>query len=465
MVCSGCIVAMVLEAPKVGASARRKIDALVERLDRIQQPAPETAAEPLEAFRSGYQELSPGDRPALFVAILDRLEVSRDEIGPTLKQLERADPNDAAGWSRAVTDLRRRVESPRLRAFRKFVNLSGGIKFLLGLRADVLDALHKDLDVQPLEDDLAHLFHSWFQQGFLFLEEISRDSPYRQIQFLQEHDMVHPMASLEEMGDRLGADRRCFALYHRVMPEEPIVFIEAALTRGMARSIHEVIEPGRVAGARSQRPDTAIFYSINNTQDGLAGLGLGRVLIFMVVEAIKGDQPAIKTFATLSPIPGFFPRYLKPLLEGRDEAFGLKRRDLSSYFGEEARKELIEHCGVVGAGAPVEDELAAAMLTALQKPAWVDDPVLVKRLRRPLRELAHFYLAREKPKRGRSANPVANFHLSNGASPAAKNVNFAGNRSERGLQDSCGLMVNYVYSRTWLDQIGRLARSLRPWGG
>ena len=458
---------MPREAPKVGGAARRRIDALVERLDRIQQRKSDAAQEQLEAFRGGYQELSPEHRPALFVALLDRLEVSRDEIDSTLKQLERADHDDAASWSRAVTDLRRRIESPRLRAFRKFVNLSGGIKFLLGLRADVLAALHDDLDVHPLEDDLAHLFHSWFQQGFLFLEEISRDSPYRQIQFLQEHDMVHPMASLEEMGDRLGADRRCFALHHRVMPEEPIVFIEAALTRGMARSIDELIEPERAAGARGRRPDTAIFYSINNTQDGLAGLGLGRVLIFMVVEAIKGDQPAIKTFATLSPIPGFFPRYLGPILEGRDAAFGLKRRDLPSYFGEEARQELIEHCRVDTTGESEETgetELAEAMLTALQRPAWIDDPVLVRRLRRPLREMAHYYLAREKPKRGRSANPVANFHLSNGASLSPKNVNFAGNRSERGLQDSCGLMVNYVYSTTWLDQIGRLARKLRPWG-
>jgi len=454
---------MPKEAPKVGGAARRKIDALVERLDRIQRRESDAAQEQLEAFRGGYQELSSEDRPALFVALMDRLEVSRDEIGSTLKQLERADQDDAAGWSRAVTDLRRRIESPRLRAFRKFVNLSGGIKFLLGLRADVLAALHDDLDVHPLEDDLAHLFHSWFQQGFLFLEEITSDSPYRQIQFLQEHDMVHPMASLEEMGDRLGADRRCFALHHRVMPEEPIVFIEAALTRGMARSIHELIEPERVAGARGKRPDTAIFYSINNTQDGLAGLGLGRVLIFMVVEAIKADQPAIKTFATLSPIPGFFPRYLRPILEGRDAAFGLKRRALPSYFGEEARKDLLEHIGVDTPGGSEETELAAAMLTALQKPAWVDDPVLVRRLRRPLREMAHYYLAREKPKRGRSANPVANFHLSNGATLAAKNINFAGNRSARGLQDSCGLMVNYVYSTTWLDQIGRLARKLRPW--
>ena len=460
----GHTVAMSQGPPSVDGAARRRIDALVGRLDRIQHRESEAAQEQLEAFRGGYQELSPEERPALFVAILDRLEVSRDEIGSALNQFERAEHADAAGWSRAVTDLRRQVESPRLRAFRKFVNLSGGIKFLLGLRADVLAALHNDLDVQPLEDDLAHLFHSWFQQGFLFLEEISRDSPYRQIQFLQEHDMVHPMASLEEMGDRLGADRRCFALHHRVMPEEPIVFIEAALTRGMARSIHEVIEPGRVAGSRAQRPDTAIFYSINNTQDGLAGLGLGRVLIFMVVEAIKGDQPAIKTFATLSPIPGFFPRYLGPILEGRDEAFGLKRRDIPSYFGEEARKQLIEHCRVDTAGDLGENELAEAMLTALRRPAWIDDPVLARRLRRPLRELAHYYLASEKPKRGRSANPVANFHLSNGATLAAKNINFAGNHSARGLQDSCGLMVNYVYSTTWLAQIGRLARKLRPWG-
>ena len=133
--------------------------------------------------------------------------------------------------------------SPEFRFSGNFLNISGGLKFLLDLRADVISAQRQSLlNLDPLDQDIAQLFNLWFQGGFLFLQEITLDSPYRQIRYLKDHDLVHPMASLEEMGNRLGTDRRCFALYHRLMPEEPITFIEVALTRGMATSIHEIIE-------------------------------------------------------------------------------------------------------------------------------------------------------------------------------------------------------------------------------
>ena len=138
--------------------------------------------------------------------------------------------------SRCLTQLRRRLESPRLRAFRHFLSTSGGLPFLLDVRADVLAAhRNSELDLGPLDEEIAHLFTSWFLGGFLFLQELTQESSFRQIRFLKEHDMVHPMASLEEMGSRLGKDRRLFALYHRAMPEDPVVFVGGGADAGTRR--------------------------------------------------------------------------------------------------------------------------------------------------------------------------------------------------------------------------------------
>jgi hypothetical protein len=240
-----------------------------------------------------------------------------------------------------------------------------------------------------------------------------------------------------------------------------VVFVEVALTRGVARSIHEILLDEGARPRAKKRPDTAIFYSINNTQTGLTGLGLGTVLIFQVVDAIRKDRSGIKTFATLSPIPGFWRQYLKPILEGRDQPFALKRAQLGEFFPPRSRPELIERS--VGRGSGAGGDLASALVRALSEPDWIDDPVYVKRLQKPLTEIAHFYLTREKNARGQLRDPVANFHMSNGARLDASNVNFLANRSERGLRESCGMMVNYVYSSGWLDEIQRTVRSLLPW--
>jgi hypothetical protein len=353
------------------------------------------------------------------------------------------------------------MESPRIEAFRRFLNISGGLKFLLDLRADVVTAQRQaSADLTLLDEDIAHLFNSWFQAGFLFLQEITQDSSYRQIRYLKDHDMVHPMANLEEMGKRLGEDRRCFALYHRVMPEEPVVFIEVALTRGIARSIHEIIREKDEPQLSKGTPDTAVFYSINNTQNGLAGLGLGKVLIFQVVDAIKTDHPGIKTFSTLSPIPGFWGRYLKRILQGEDGPFALKRDKLEGYFPEKTIQGLEDRYEeMTGEKAP---DFCSMLVAILEDRGWIDDPVYPQLMKKALTEVTHFFITQEKNAQGKPVNPVANFHIGNGATVSPRNVNFAANRSPRGLKESCGMMVNYVYSRTWLQQIGRTMQSLIP---
>jgi hypothetical protein len=445
------------EAIEPSKASSKKIQRLAELLNEIQarqDPVPDL----LRRFQSQYQEVPREERPWFFDAILRCMETQKDGIEGHLRVLLAVEDGDPIEWSRLLTQLRRKMESPRMRAFRRFLNISGGFKFLLDMRADVLTAQRvASLELEPLDEEISYLFNSWFQHGFLFLQEITRDSSFRQIRFLKEHDMVHPMASLEEMGNRLGEDRRCFALYHRAMPEEPVVFIEAALTRGMARSIHEIIGEEPEPTPSKAAPDTAIFYSINNTQDGLAGLGLGKVLIFQVLDAVKKDNPGIKTYSTLSPITGFWPRYLEPILRGKDETFVMKRERLLGFFPAKAQHALMEHrTRVTGGGAR---DFGSVLFEILGDPKWIADRACTQWLQTPLAEIAYFYITKERNRQGRPLNPVAGFHMGNGARVSLKNVNFGANISERGLKDSCGLMVNYVYSSTWLQQIGRTMQS------
>lgn len=440
----------------------KKIADLLDLLKTIHGQK-EISPDLLIKFRDRYLEILPEERPWFFEAVIRTFEVGKKEIEKELKLLLADEGKDPLQWRQGLSSLRQKIGSPRIQIFRNFLNISGGLNFLLDLRADVLSAQRQNaFNLEPLDQDIAQLFNLWFQGGFLFLNEITLDSPYRQIRYLKEHDLVHPMASLEEMGNRLGADRRCFGLYHRLMPDEPITFIEVALTRGIATSIHEIID-NHESGGRKKNPDTAIFYSINNTQNGLAGVGLGKVLIFQVVETLEKSDPGIRTFSTLSPIPGFWERYFKPILSGKDLSFQMNQDRLLEFFPEKIRQTFLETYQVKS-GEKTAD-LGAALLDILSDGSWIEDADYLRMLKKPLTEIAYFYLAQEKDRRGKPLNPVANFHLGNGATISLKNVNFAANCLPRGLTESCGLMVNYIYSQTWLQQIGRTMKAFLPWRG
>lgn len=445
---------------KERASAK-KLEKILELFGEIQERE-DPPSSLLGRFQGLYSELAREERPAFFLELLRRFETGRTEIEAYLRAVLQEEGKDPVAWSSSLSKLRRKLEAPRMRAFRRFMNISGGLKFLLDFRADVLTAQRQSqMNLSPLDEEIAHLFNSWFQQGFLFLQEITQDSPYRQIRFLKDHDMVHPMANLDEMGDRLGEDRRCFSLYHRAMPEEPVVFIEVALTKGIARSIHDIIGEERGKLQRKGEPDTAIFYSINNTQNGLAGLGLGKVLIFQVVEALKKGHPEIKTFSTLSPIPGFWERYLSRILKGEKLPFSLNQEKLEDYFSYKARQRVLELHSEQSGTRP--ESLSQALHEVLSKPDWIQDVRWEELLRKPLTEITYYYITQEKDAQGRPLNPVANFHMGNGATVTIRNINFGANRFRRGLEESCSMMVNYVYSMTWLQHIGRTMKSLLPW--
>ncbi len=415
----------------------------------------------LEGFRAGFTGLGPDEKLTLYRWMGAGLEVPRDRVEMAFSGLEGVDSQSESDWVAAMMDLRRDVESPRRRALENLVNLQGGIKLLLEMRADVLDAQRAgESGLEAIDREIADLLNGWFRHGFLFLEEIDRNSAYSKIQYLKERELVHPMVSLEEMGERLGQDRKCFALCHVAMPDEPVVFIEVALNRGLVRSIHEIIERGASHRAPVKSPDTAIFYSINNTQNGLTGLGLGKVLIFRVTEALRDRHPGIKTLATLSPVPEFWPRYLLPILRGEKPLFSQSRDDIMDRISPKAIAAMTaRHLERTGTGVDVFTSLIAT----LSDPTWIDDPELSRLLEKPLTDTVYHYVADETDPRGKPLNPVAGFHLGNGATIAKKNVNFGANTSERGLSDSCGVMVNYIYSASTLARLSRTVRSLLPW--
>ena len=441
------------------ASARR-VEQLVTLLEKIASQKAHSS-ELVSQFQSRYGDVPKQDRPLLFDALLRRMEIQRPELEATLAETLESDKDNPISWTRRLTKLRRQLESPRLRAFRRFLATPGGLPFLLDFRAEVLIAQHEsEFELEPLDEEIAHLFNSWFQSGFLLLSEVTLESSFKEIRFLKEHDMVHPMADLEEMGTRLGEDRRLFALFHRAMPEEPVVFIEAALTSGIVRSIHEILGDASAHESKGAR-DTAIFYSINSTQNGLVGLGLGKALIFEVMKVIRRDDPGIKVFSTLSPIPGMWEGYLERILGGDDASFELKQAELTQFFPDRSQRDLIQvHKRLFGREAP---DFPTALRGILADPRWIEDTTCLRRLSKPLTDLAYFYITKEKNRWGKPLNPVAAFHLGNGARASRANVNFGANRSERGLRESCGLMVNYVYSITRLRGIGYTMQSLAPW--
>jgi malonyl-CoA decarboxylase len=446
---------------ELNRTSAKKINDLLNLLKTIQTQE-ETSPEPLNRFRDQYQAILIEERPWFFEAVIQKFEINKKEIDKELRLVLTDEGKDSEQWRRGLSGLRRKIESPRIKIFRNFLSISGGLKFLLDLRADVIAAQRQyPVKLEPLDLDIAQLFDLWFQGGFLFLNEITLDSPYRQIRFLKEHDLVHPMANLEEMGSRLGRDRRCFALYHRLIPDEPITFIEVALTRGMATSIHEIIEKQENHFNIKKSPDTAIFYSINNTQNGLSGLGLGKVLIFQVVETLEKNYPGINTFATLSPIPGFWERYFKPILKGENDSFRMNRDRLTELFPEKIRQPFLEIYQTKSSNKLAD--LGSVLLEILSDLRWIEDPDYFRILKKPLTDLVYFYLSQEKDQRGKPLNPVANFHLGNGATIGLKNINFAANRFPRGLMESCGMMVNYVYSQTWFRQVSQTMKDYLPW--
>ncbi|WP_424813930.1 malonyl-CoA decarboxylase [Roseococcus sp. YIM B11640] len=336
-----------------------------------------------------------------------------------------AEAPEGAGKAAAKVQLRRALESPRIRLLTQFTAIPDGMKLLVDLREDLLGVADSDPLLQALEADLKTLLVSWFDLGFLELRRIDWNSPAALLEKLIRYEAVHRIESWEDLKNRLDSDRRCYAFFHPRMPAEPLIFVEIALVKGLASSVQALLDPNAVA-TDPATADTAIFYSINNCQRGLDGIAFGNFLIKRVVELLGQEFRGLKQFATLSPIPGFM-RWLSAREEAADPTL-LTPEEVTALR--------------TAAGVPPETSGIAALqqLIARQEPT----PEIRKALEPVLVRLCARYLAVEAGRnKKRAADPVAHFHLSNGA--RIERINWRGDTSKKGMRESAGLMVNYLY--------------------
>jgi malonyl-CoA decarboxylase len=356
---------------------------------------------------AAYNGLPKSALPAFFDAIAD-------EFLPDRVELERAyDAYHADPTQENLISLQRCVEAPRAELFRRLNTAPGGTAALVAMRREVLAASAAHPEWKGIDADLEHLFSSWFNRGFLTLERIDWYTPAIVLEKLIEYEAVHEIAGWHDLRRRLAADRRCFAFFHAALPHEPLIFIEVALTRGLSSSVDPLLALD-APHLDPQSADTAIFYSITNCQSGLRGISFGNLLIKQVVQRLGKEFPKIKTFATLSPIPGF-----RPWL-----------RDMRAHI--EKLPEGAEQLKVLG---------------EIDAPDWHKNTARAEELRKVLLPLAAHYLAVEK-RNGEAADPVARFHLGNGA--RLERLNWLADASSRGMQQSAGMMVNYLYR---LDEV------------
>ena len=328
----------------------------------------------------------------------------------------------------AENGLREALDSPKLKILRQFNTLDDGLKFLVDMRSDLLELKKGDVYLEGLEKDLKFLLKSLFDIGLLDMKEIDWNSSAALLEKLIEYEAVHHISSWRDLKNRLDSDRRCFAFFHNKMPDEPLIFIEVALVKGMADKVQNLLNEESPLVDQDEA-DTAIFYSITNAQKGLAGVSLGNFLIKWVVSELSSELKNLKVFATLSPIPGFR-RWLDPILEKGDTSL-LRAGDILSM------KKL-------GSG-----DNAAGNLLEVLRGDWHHDPKTCSILEQPLMGLAVHYLVNEK-KGKRALDPVTHFHISNGA--RLERINWLGDVSPKGIQESAGLMVNYLYKRADIDE-------------
>lgn len=351
------------------------------------------------ALIAWYAAASPAERCDLWVLMSEEFKADPDNVKKA--QAQYAAAVGTAEEAAAEVIFRRATVSPRRRLLQRFSAAPDGIRFLVDMRAELQPHLKGDKRLLALDVEMEYMFSTWFDVGFLDLRRISWDSPASLVEKLIKYEAVHDIRSWADVKNRLDSDRRCYGFFHPRLPDEPLIFVEVALLDDIAHSITPLLDES-AAATDLKRATTAIFYSISNTQDGLRGVSFGDSLIKRVVETLKEDFPRLKCFATLSPIPG-----------------------LRAWVTKNAPPELV---------------------AALDKPLDLPEKSPV---RKALLGWAARYLGQELQD-GRPLDPVARFHLGNGA--RVECINWGADPSPKGLKQSFGLMVNYLYDLKRLDK-------------
>src|SRR6266581_416227 len=353
-----------------------------------------------------YQQLDARCREEFFDVLARAYSPAPEAVGAAADAY-RADPSPGN-----LIRLQETVEPARQELFRRLNMPPGGTAALVEMRRRLMQSAQEKPSWRVIDADLLHLLRSWFNRGFLRLERIDWRTSAIVLEKLIQYEAVHAIHGWRDLRRRLESDRRCFAFFHPQLPDEPIIFIEVALARGMSAHVQPLLDVGSPVGTLAN-VDCAMFYSITNCQEGLRGISFGNLLIKQVAEDLKRELPHLRRFATLSPIPGF-------------------------------RRWLDENRMRVAVGAEGKERLA--LLSRLEDPAWHLGEV-PEALQSPLMRLCAYYLLNAKQGL-EPLDAVARFHLGNGA--ALERLNWMGDASEQGMSRSAGLMVNYVY---WLAEL------------
>lgn len=315
-----------------------------------------------------------------------------------------------------LSQLATSVDSPRLEFFRRLNLTTQGTRALVAMRTDLIRALKSNPELAGVNTDLVHLFASWFNRGFLVLKRIDWSTSAEILEKIIQYEAVHEITGWDDLKRRLDpVDRRCFAFFHPALMDDPLIFVEVALSDHIPASIQDLLgeaapEKSESPQVKSALPNTAVFYSISNCQKGLQGISFGNLLIKQVATDLAAEIPSLKTFVTLSPIPRF-----------------------NSWLKSIRTQENL--------GALSETEIE--LLASLESDDWHENAELRGDLEKPLMYLAARYLLSASSAPNPALDPVARFHLSNGA--RLERINWAGDLSKAGIGKSCGIMVNYLY--------------------
>jgi malonyl-CoA decarboxylase len=357
-----------------------------------------------EEILSQYEELTIGPRIAFFEALAERFGHNRTRL-ETAINLWKKHPVDAA-----AAEVHAASEARRLELFRRLNLAPGGTATLVHMREQLMETLDRRQDLGVIDADFTHLFTSWFNRGFLVLRRIDWSTPAVILEKIIRYEAVHKINSWEDLRSRIDPpDRCCYAFFHPALVDEPLIFVEVALTTEIPDAIGPILAPGRQPVAL-EKVTTAVFYSISNCQRGLAGVSFGNFLIKQVVEEISRDNKRLSNFVTLSPAP-----------------------DFARWLDRERKSE----------SGRVLNQQDRAALSNLDRPGWQKDADAQQTVEEPLLRAAAYYFLNARNPRNLPIDTVARFHLGNGA--RLERLNFLADPSEKGIMQSYGLMVNYLY--------------------
>src|SRR6201989_1950892 len=379
--------------------AKQDASDLIELCDELLSGAGEASGTAIaREVLDRYHHLDQAGRIAFFLTLAR-------SYGPDQQRLQQAiEAWRAQPTGDGASDLHFASEPRRQELFRRLNRAPGGTRELVALRANLLDVKDGHKDLAALDRDVVHLLSSWFNRGFLVLRKIDWSTPAIVLEKIIRYEAVHEIRDWNDLRRRIDpVDRRCYAFFHPALVDEPLIFVEVALTEQIPGAIAPLLAEDRQL-VPIERARTAVFYSISNTQRGLGGISFGSFLIKQVVEELRRELPKLENFVTLSPVPGFV-QWLK---QAED--------------------------------VPVSDE-ERALLAHLDEPDWFDNADLVSQLRAVLEPLAAYYFLKARTSKGRLIDSVARFHLGNGA--RLERIDWLGDLSAKGMRESAGIMGNY----------------------